>query len=102
MTNQQAAAEADRVQQLRQDVERFAVHVVERARQLDWRGRAIAGARIEKYAGAGRGLQFFGKVAPQRGGAEAFMQHDDGRRLLRCRTDHAVFEVGFADAEEAL
>ena len=29
------------------------------------------------------------------------MQHDDGRRLIRRGTDHAVFEIGGADAKEA-
>ena len=29
------------------------------------------------------------------------MQHDDGRRVIGRRTDHAVFEIGGADAEEA-
>src|SRR6202035_5845341 len=27
------------------------------------------------------------------------MQHDDGRRVLRRGTDHAVFEIGGADAQ---
>src|SRR5580765_5786766 len=29
------------------------------------------------------------------------MQHDNGGRILGRRTDHAVFEVGAVDAEEA-
>src|SRR5947207_15332846 len=29
------------------------------------------------------------------------MQHDDGRRQIRPRADHAVFELGRADGEEA-
>ena len=29
------------------------------------------------------------------------MQHDDGRRLVRRGPDHAVFEIGRADGEEA-
>ena len=29
------------------------------------------------------------------------MQHHDGRRLLGRRADHAVFEIGGVDAEEA-
>ncbi len=29
------------------------------------------------------------------------MQHDDGRRFGRRRTDHAVFEIGSADGEGA-
>ena len=101
MSEQQAAAKADRIEQFRQHVERLDVHVVERARQFYRRRGAIAGARIGEYAGAGRGLQFFRKVAPQPGGAEAFVQHHDGRRLLGRWADHAVFEIGGADGEEA-
>src|SRR5262249_20266614 len=29
------------------------------------------------------------------------MQHDDGRRRVRRRADHAIFEIAVADAEEA-
>ena len=101
MPEQQPAAKADCVEQFWQHVERLDVHVVERARQFHRRRGAVAGARIDEHAGAGRGLQFFGKVAPQAGGAEAFVQHHDGRRLLGRRADHAVFEIGGADGEEA-
>ena len=33
----------------------------------------------------GRGREFLRKVAPQRDAAEALMQHDDRRRLIRRR-----------------
>ena len=49
----------------------------------------------------GRGLEPVWKIAPQPGRAEPFVQHDDGRRGLGRRTDHAVFEFGGADGEEA-
>ena len=71
MAEQQTAAKADRVEQFRQHVERLALHVVERARQFHRRRMAIAGARIGEHAGAGRGLKFFGKVAPQRRPSQA-------------------------------
>jgi len=29
------------------------------------------------------------------------MQHDNGRRVFRRGAKHAVFEIGFADAQEA-
>src|SRR6267142_2792298 len=101
MSDQEAAAKACRVQQLRQDVERFGVHVVERARQLDRRRGAIARARVHEHAGAGGGGKPVRKIPPQPGRSQPFMQHDDGRRVSRRRTDHAVFKIGSADAEEA-
>ena len=96
-----AAAETDLIEQLWQHIERLDVHVVERARQLRRRRRAITAARIGEDAGAGGGLQLVRKIAPQAGGAEAFVQHHDGRRVLGRGTDHAVFEIGGADGEEA-
>ena len=101
MAEQKAAAKADLVEQFRQHVERLDMHVVERARQFRRRRMAVTGARIGEHAGAGRGLKFFGKVAPQSGRSEAFMQHHDDRRILGRRADHAVFEMGGADGEEA-
>jgi hypothetical protein len=101
MADEDAAPEADLIKQFRQHVQRLAMHVVDRPRQRDGSRVAIAGARIDEDTGARRLLKFVGKVAPQRGGAEAFMQHDEGRRFLGCRTDHAVFEIAVADAEEA-
>ena len=89
------------VEQLWQHLERLDMHVIERARQRDRRRGAIARARIDEHAGRGRGLQPVRKIAPQPDTAEALVQHDDGRRLIRRGTDHAVFEIGRADGEEA-
>jgi hypothetical protein len=77
------------------------MHVVERARQRDLRRSAIARARIDEHAGPGRGLKFFRKLSPQPDRAEALMQQDNGRRIIGRGTDHAVFEIGGADGEEA-
>ena len=101
MAEQQAAAKADLVEQFWQYVERLDMHVVERPRQFHRRRIAVACARIDEHAGAGRGLKSFGKVAPQSGRSEAFMQHHNGRRALGRRADHAVFEMRGADGEEA-
>jgi hypothetical protein len=101
MPEQQTAAKADPVEHFRQDIERFDRHVIERTRQCHRRRSAIAGARIHEHAGTRGGLKFFGKIAPQPGRSEALVQHDDGRRVFRRRTDHAVFEIGCADAQGA-
>jgi len=89
------------LEQLRQHVERLDLHIVERARQLDRARCTITGARIDEHAGAGRALQLLGEVAPQRGRTQSLMQHDDGRRLVGRWADHAVFELGHADAQKA-
>src|SRR6266446_5957604 len=99
MPEQKAAAKADFVEQFWQNLERLDMHIVERTRQLDRRRAAIARARIDEYTGPGRGLEPVRKISPQPNRAKTFMQHDDGRRLVRCGTDHAVFEIGSADAQ---
>ncbi len=101
MPEQEAAAKADPVEQFRQHLERFDMHVVERPRQFCRRRGAVARARIDEHAGAGRGLQPVRKIAPQPGRAETLVQHDDGRRVRGRRADHAVFKLGGADGEEA-
>ena len=101
MSNQKAAAKTDLVEQLRQDLERLNMHVIERARQRDLCRGAITRARIYKQAGPGRGGNPVRKISPQRGTAQALVQQDDGRRFVRRGTHHAVFEVGRADADEA-
>src|SRR5882724_1844103 len=98
MPEQEAAAKADFVEQFWQNLERLDVHVVERPRQLDYSRAAIARARIDEHTGSRRGLEPVRKISPQPNRAKTFVQHDDGRRLVRCGTDHAVFEIGSADA----
>src|SRR4051812_619689 len=101
MAEQQAAPEADRVEDLRQHVQGLALHVVERARQRDRARLAIACTRIGKDAGGGCLLQLFREVTPEADGAEAFVQHDDGGCIGGLRRQPFVFEAGVADAEEA-
>src|ERR1700691_2875550 len=101
MAEQHAALKADCLEQRGQHFERLATHIVERARQCDWRRGAIAGARIDEDAHAGGRLQAIRKITPQCRRAEPLMQHHDGRRLRRRRPDHAVFEIAVADVEEA-
>jgi hypothetical protein len=101
MAEQETAAETYGVEQRRQNFERFDMHIVERTRQRHRTRRAIARARIDENAAAGRGLKPIRKIAPQRGRPQTFMQHDDRGRIRRRRTDHAVFEIGRADVEGA-
>ena len=74
MADEQAALEADPVEQFRQHLAGLALHVIERPRQRHRARGAIAGARIGKYGGAGGLLKLVGEIAPQADGAEAFMQ----------------------------
>jgi hypothetical protein len=102
VAEQDAALEADRVEQLRQHVGRLALHVVELARQLDGRRASVAGARIDEHAGAGFLREPRGEIAPCGHRAEPLVQHHDGRRRVRARPDHAVLERCAADRELAL
>ena len=64
MSEQEAAAKADLVEQLWQYVERLDMHVVERPRQFHRRRCTVARARIDEHARAGRGLKLIRKIAP--------------------------------------
>ena len=101
VAEQDAAAESDCVEQLRQHVRRLALHVVERAWQRDRRRLAIARARVDEHAGAGFLGELLREIAPGCDRTESLVQHHDGRRRIRPRADHAVFERCGADREVA-
>ena len=65
---------------------------VERPRQRCRARIAVAGARIDEHAGAGRRGKLLRECAPQADAAEPLVQHHDGRRRIGPRPDHAVFE----------
>ena len=74
-------------QQRRQHFVRLAVHEVD-APALVGRARrraAVAGARIDQAAAAGRVAQLAREVAPHRARAQAFVQEDEQRRAARAR-----------------
>jgi len=56
MPEQQPAAKADRIEQLRQHIERLGVHVIDGTRQFHRRRGAVARAGIKENSGAGGGL----------------------------------------------
>ena len=85
MPEQDPAFESDRLEHRGQAEPRLAAHVIERARQIDALGSAIARARIGEHPMTGRGRELRRKVAPKRDAAESLMQHDDCRRLVRRR-----------------
>src|SRR5215204_632599 len=102
MAEQKSALEAEGTQHTRQHIARFVMHEGERPRQLDRRRLSVARARIDEDAGAGRRGELVGKIAPQCDAAETFVQHDDGRRCVRPRPDHAVFQPHVVKFEETL
>ena len=85
MAEQDSALEPDRLEQSGQAETRLAAHVIERTREIDGLGPAIACPRIGEHPVPGRGRKFLRKVTPQRKAAEALMQHDDCRGLIRGR-----------------
>src|SRR5262249_13368881 len=95
-------AKSDALEQTRQNAARLVVHESERARQRDGRRLPIAGARIDQYASAGCGRQPVRKVPPEPDAAEPLVQHDDRRRRIGPRSDHAVFEPHCIELEKAL
>ena len=101
VTDQKPALETDRIEQARQRLARLVVHIGERPRQLHRRRLAVAGTRIGEHAATGRFLQAIGEITPQTDAAQTFMQHDDRRRRIRPRANHAVFEILGTNIEEA-
>jgi hypothetical protein len=92
VADEKSTAEAYRVEHARKHVQRLLVHERQRARQACRRGVAVAGARVGKNAGAGCCRQLLREGAPTGDAAEALVQQNKGRRDIRTRTDHAVFE----------
>ena len=101
VAEQEAALKADCVEHARQHRAGFLVHERDRARHRSGFRRAVAGARIDEHAGAGGLSDGVGKTSPQADGAKAFVQHDDGRRGVGARADHAVFEPQRIEIEKA-
>ena len=86
VSKQDPALEPDRIEHRGQAEPRLAAHVIERTRQIDALGCAVAGARIGEHPMARRRREFRRKVAPERDATEPLVQHDDRRRLIRRRT----------------
>src|SRR5215471_50634 len=63
---------------------------------------AIAGARIDENAGAGRCGEFLRETAPAGDTAETFVQQHEGRRRIWVRADHAAFEPHRAQLDKSL
>src|SRR5215207_11214807 len=101
MTEENAAAKADGIEEPRQDFGRLAGHVIERTRQRHGRGAAVAGAGIDEDAGPRRLRELLREIAPEAHGAKPLVQNHDGGRLVRARADHAVFEPRAVDLEKA-
>src|SRR6516164_9682339 len=63
---------------------------------------AIAGARIDENAGAGRCGEFLREAAPAGDASEPLVQQHEGRRRIWARADHAVFEPHLAELDKSL
>src|SRR6185312_3499338 len=101
VTDQYTAPEIDCIEQRRHDGPRFIVHVGQWSGKIDRRRSAVARARINEDAAAGRPLQPVREVAPQVDAAETLVQQHQRRRDIRPRPDHPVFKTLGADGEEA-
>ena len=102
VAEQKTALKADCREHARQHFAGLLMHEGGRARQFAGTRLAVAGARIDKHAGAGRRRDLIGKRSPQADAAEALVQHHDGRRRVGPRPDHAVFEPQRRQIEKAL
>ncbi len=102
MPGQKTAPETDSVEHAGKHRARLVVHERNRARQLGGRRVPIAGARIGEDSDGGGGGQLVRKAAPYPGGAEPLVQQHDGRRHIRPRPDHAIFEPHVGEIQKAL
>ena len=94
MADEQPFAKADGVEQFRQGLFRFALHVVQRPGQGRRARLAVTGARIGEDSEP-RGLsQPFGKIEPQAGAAKTLVQKNDvssvSRRLVKLHSGQSV------------
>src|SRR5665647_2024384 len=79
VTEQKPPTKSDRFEDFRQDVERVTLHIIDRKGRHNRRRCAVAGARIDKYAGASLFENTTREFAPRADGAKSFVQHDDRR-----------------------
>ena len=81
MAHENRVADAEPLEQLGQDLERFDVHVVDRARLAQHLGLAVAVARVDHGGAAGRRSRFLREIAPHRDRAQTFVEKDQSRRI---------------------
>ena len=68
----------------------FVVHEIDGALFREALRFAVAVARINQDAAAGSLGKLFGKILPHGDGAEAFMKHDDSRRVCGRREQQSL------------
>src|ERR1700744_5343664 len=99
MAEEDAALEANGLDDGGKNVDSFARHIVERSRQFDRIGSAIAAATVGKDAEAGRFGQFLGEAPPKRHRPQTFVKKHDRRRLAGRRTETSTLEHRVAGSE---
>ena len=98
MAHENRVLDAEPLEQLRQDFERFDVHVVDRARRAQHFGLTVAVARVDHRGAAGCRNRLLREIAPHRDRAQPFVEkHERGRIGAG---DSEDFELAALDGNE--
>src|ERR1700704_4440169 len=102
MAHENRLADAEALEQLRQDLERFDMHVVDRARRAKKFGLTVAVARVEHRGAAGCRGRLLREIAPHRDRAQAFVEKDQSRRIPIRAGNFLNFELAALNGDEGL
>src|SRR5260221_3606745 len=81
MPDEDRVADAEALEQLRQDLQRFDMHVIDRALPAQHLGLTVAVARVDHRGAAGCGSRLPREIAPHRDRAQALVEKDQSGRI---------------------
>src|SRR5712675_1802162 len=102
MPDENRLADAEPLEQLRQDLERLDMHVVDRARPAQHFGLTVAVARVDHRGAAGRRSRLPREIAPHRDRAQAFMEKDQSGRVSIRTGNFLNFELAALNGDQGM
>src|SRR5258706_184376 len=102
MPDQNRVADAEPLEQLWQDLERFDVHVIDRARPAQHLGLTVAVARVDHRGAAGCRSRLPREIAPHRDRAQAFVEKDQSGRISIGAGDFLNFELAALNGDAGM
>src|SRR5437899_182774 len=102
MAHENRLADAEPLEQLRQDLERFDVHVVDRAWSAQHFGLTVAVARVDHRGAPGGRSGPLREIAPHRDRAQSFVEKDQSRRVPISAGNFLNFELAALNGVEGM
>jgi len=102
MAHENRIVDAEALEQLRQDFERFDMHVVDRARPAQHLGLTVAVARVDHRGAAGCRGRLLREIAPHRDRAKALVEKDQSRRVPIRAGNFLDFELAALNGDEGM